>query len=81
MIMHFLNNAFVIFFEDYLWQMIVRPDNIALFVFIIGALFLLLLFVYLSHAEEILYKYSSTVSEKENPPKRESALVIRDFLM
>ena len=81
MIMHFLNNAFVIFFEDYLWQMIVRPDNAPLFVFIIGSLFLLLLFVCLSHAEDILYRYSSTISENENPPKRELTLVIRDFLI
>ena len=61
--------------------MIVRPDNAPLFVFIIGSLFLLLLFVCLSHAEDILYRYSSTISENENPPKRELTLVIRDFLI
>jgi membrane protease YdiL (CAAX protease family) len=81
MIMHFLNNAFVIFFEDFLWQMIVRPKNIALFIFIIGALFLLLLFICLSHAEQIVYRYSSHIDEKENPPKREFALTARDFLI
>ena len=81
MIMHFLNNAFVIFFEDYLWQMIVRPNNIALFVFIVGALFLLLLFICLSHAEEIVYRYSSVIDEKENPPKKEFIATVRDFLI
>ena len=81
MIIHFLNNAFVIFLEDYLWQMIVRPKNIALFVFIIGALFLLLLFICLSHAEEIVYRYSSIINENENPVKKEFTIVARDFLI
>lgn len=81
MIIHFLNNAFVIFFEDYLWQMIVRPKNVALFVFIVGALFLLLLFICLSHAEEIVYRYSSTVDEKDNPEKKEFTIIARDFFI
>ncbi len=81
MIIHFLNNAFAIFFEDYLWQMIVRPKNVALFVFIAGALFLLLLFITLSHAEEIVYRYSSTVDEKENHPKKDINVAARDFFI
>lgn len=81
MIIHFLNNAFVIFFEDYLWQMIARPDNAALFIFIVGSLFLLLLFICLSQAEYIIYGYSSRISEKENIPKRELPLAVRDFLI
>ncbi len=81
MLIHFLNNAFVIFFEDYLWQMIVRPKNVALFVFIVGVLFLLLLFICLSHAEEIVYRYSSTIDEKENPTKKEFTVIARDFLI
>lgn len=81
MVIHFLHNAITIFFEGVLWKVITIPDNASLFVFIIGSLLLLLLFVYFSHAEYILGKYSYTIPESDNPQKRELMITVRDLMI
>ncbi len=81
MVIHFLHNAFTIFFEGFLWKIIKIPDNPSLFMFVIGSLLLLLLFVYFSHAEYILYKYSFTVPESKNPQKRDWQATAHDFMI
>lgn len=80
-IMHLLNNVFSLFFEKYMWEMIDKPDNAAIFIFVSGSLVLFLLFVCFSQAERIVYGYSMTLPESTNPPKKEFSVAAKDFMV
>lgn len=81
MIMHLLNNVFSLFFEKYLWEMIDKPDNAAIFIFVLGSVVLFLLFVCFSHAERITYNYAMTLPESTNPPKKEFMIAAKDLMV
>jgi CAAX amino terminal protease family. len=69
MAVHIANNIFSIYFEDYIWKMLSRPQNTAIVVFILSALLLLFLVIMFSEAERIYHNYGvmnvkSTYAEK-----------------
>lgn len=57
MVVHTLNNVFSLFFEDYIWNSILQPRNIAVFAFIVVSLSLLSLSLLFGEAGRLYKNY------------------------
>ena len=77
-IIHIINNIFSIFIEGYIWDVFAKPENIIFLVFILLALFLLFLILFLSEAERIIYNMGLSNEPSPKGP-RSVALWFSEF--
>ena len=66
-IVHFLYNAYSIFFESILWDVIKSPNSLIFFLFVVVTLFIAFLVLSFNEAEKILY--SAGIKGEQSPPE------------
>lgn len=84
MIAHLCNNIFNLYFENYMWKMLSRPQNVVIFMFIFILFLLIFVIMMFSEAERIYHNYgvmnvdSAYVPKKSGRGKRDGRLTFSD---
>lgn len=70
MAVHLINNIFNIYFENYMWKMISRPQNTVIFMFVFILLLLVFMILMFGEAERIYHNYGVMNASSAYVPKK-----------